>query len=735
MNQHVEQLRLRPLARLLTMLGEQLIKNDRIAIVELVKNSYDADATKVSIYFEDFGPELETLENSRIVIVDNGDGMTVSTMRDHWLNPATDVKSRLKQGGRPRTVGGRVIQGEKGIGRFAMFKLGSSVELITRSRESEFEVKANLDLQFLDDSNEDLDTDLRASVQYLDEIEVDVVQQEPGNFPGSYSGDDHGTWLAISNLRSPWSFSILKGLHEDLLRLRPLNRLLTGPAGEDQLGFDIEYIVNGEVVGYLEDPTSLLESVIPRAVLRVVGSFNENRNAFVLNVNDQDREVSLNSEDIRGLELYKRYVAKDRSFHQFRCGDFAFEFLVFDLRPTADAEHSLDPNERKLVRERRIYLYRDGVRVLPYGDPDDDWLQLDAIRGTQGANRLLSNDQTVGFVYISQSVNPKLRDKTNREGLIDSGEAYQDFIRLLQLLVNYLRKADFQIYLTDSRRRVDFVDEQKARFVDARIQEMRGTLLKIPKARRAFDEFATAFEAERRLMLERVERTEYLAGVGLSIETASHDVVASANQAHRDVLVLHDRLVKQFGDDGELTKRAASIKQAISFVVSRLQDVQGLFVSARRRPKTLEVVEYVKKIQSIYSHALEVGGIQMIFEGDEQFEVKSHEATLLQVFLNLIDNSIYWIDVTKESKPQITIQVNSTEKTILISDNGPGIDESDVPYIFEPFFSAKGDEGRGLGLYIARQVARRDGIDLELVAGKRLTGSNRVPATFRVQFN
>src|SRR3954468_18177575 len=95
-----EDVHVRPYARLLTMLGEQLIKNDRIALLELIKNSYDADATKVTIHLENFGAGLSLNPDSRIVIEDNGDGMTLETVLDHWLNPATDVKHQQKREGR-----------------------------------------------------------------------------------------------------------------------------------------------------------------------------------------------------------------------------------------------------------------------------------------------------------------------------------------------------------------------------------------------------------------------------------------------------------------------------------------------------------------------------------------------------------------------------------------------------------------------------------------------------------
>lgn len=88
--------------------------------------------------------------------------------------------------------------------------------------------------------------------------------------------------------------------------------------------------------------------------------------------------------------------------------------------------------EKELVEKHRIYLYRDNARVYPYGEAKNDWLEIDALRGLIRANEFLTNGQTVGFVSISHSENPLLRDKTNREGLIEDGEVTFEFVALLQ---------------------------------------------------------------------------------------------------------------------------------------------------------------------------------------------------------------------------------------------------------------------------------------------------------------
>lgn len=721
-------LRFRPYARLLTMLGDQLIKNDRVALAELVKNSYDADATTVEIEFKNFGPDWQLEPDSSIIITDNGTGMTLDVVRDHWLSPATSIKAKQKrQKNGATTTGGRVIQGEKGIGRFAMFKLGSRVQLVTRAAGQDQEVVTNIDISFLDEGD-----GIGSPIQFLDELELRVTKRTPEVFPDQPGLAGQGTQLAISRIRSPWTEQSLRDVHQALLRLRPLRQLLTGAAGEDPLRFDIEYLVDGEKPAGLEDPDELLEEVATRAVLRVVGDYQSASNSFDLTVNDRDRSVPLNSPQVTGLALYERATG-GKEARSFACGDFSFELLVFDLRPGADPEHHLNPPDVELVKAHRIYLYRDDVRVLPYGDPDDDWLQLDTIRGTVKADRLLSNDQTIGFVYITQKGNPGLQDKTSREGLIDSGVAYRDFIGLLQLVVSYIRANDFGRYLADSNKRAEAKTRRSIAAIDQRLEGVKASLRDDPDARRAMNEFEKIFKVERSFMQSRLERSEDLAGIGLSVETASHDIIASSNQAYRDAMLLVQLLGVEYGVDHEMTSRAKALSESLSFIVSRLQDVQGLFVSSRKKAKPLDVVLYLRKIESIYSRTLKATGIRFAVSGDAHLEIKTHEATLLQIFLNLVDNAVYWLKEARVESPEIFVRVDVRQGVVELGDNGIGIDRLDVPFIFEPFFSTKGDEGRGLGLYIASQVAARDGLELDLVDTIRGKPSQRVPAVFRLR--
>src|SRR5258707_453431 len=128
-----QELLFNPYARLLTMLGDQLIKNERIALVEIIKNAYDADASWVKVTFSNFGDSFEATPQSRIMIEDDGTGMTREVLEEHWVSPATPIK-KISKAVTDTTPKGRKIQGEKGIGRFAILKLGRTVSITTRPK-------------------------------------------------------------------------------------------------------------------------------------------------------------------------------------------------------------------------------------------------------------------------------------------------------------------------------------------------------------------------------------------------------------------------------------------------------------------------------------------------------------------------------------------------------------------------------------------------------------------------
>lgn len=714
-------------ARLLTMLGEQLIKNERIALVEIVKNSYDADARHVLVDFRGFGDNFEVRPASSIVITDDGFGMAPEVVRNTWMSPATPTKAQAKRA-QPRTPLGRAIQGEKGIGRFATFKLGNQLSVLSRAAGQAQETTLLIDISELDDSGagsvaEDL---------YLDDIRAIIDTTAPTVFDGTGAiGSDQGTQLEVRGLRAKWNDRLVREVFEDIGRLEPVmwNRRVT----DENKNFSVSFCRDGVDLQLDSQRNDEFQTLLERAVLQVQdGRFDVVTREFSFRLDGRQHVLSIDDPEVRGLKVFRdHFSGAPDARPDPQCGPFCFEFFVFDFSASAPAEHSLDREEKALLKRHRVYLYRDGIRVYPYGDPGDDWLQIDVIRGTQSARSMFSNDQTAGFVSITQEDNPRLRDKTNREGLLEDGAATGDFVVLIQTVLAYLRAKPYERY-SAANRRVRERDLEVKR-VDKFVSAMRSTPNLPVSATKTLDALEDSLNAERELATLRISRTEQLAGVGLSVETASHDLIAAGQEALRlarrlvDDLRLHDLMSEP------IFAQAKALVSRLEFVVSRFSDVQGLFVSTRQKKSRIDVLQLTRKVRSMYSSLHDDQGIDFDIDGAPTLFGETTEGALLQCLINLVDNATYWL-MTSPDEPRQIRAYATTAGALVITDNGPGVKEQDAPYIFEPFYSGKGDDGKGLGLYIARQNGLRNGFQVSLDESTP-DGEGFKGATFKVTFN
>lgn len=734
-----------PYARLLTMLGDQLIKNERIALVEIIKNAYDADASWVKVTFSGFGDTFEVNAQSRITIEDDGTGMTQEVLEQHWVNPATPIKKIGKET-KDTTTKGRKIQGEKGIGRFAILKLGKTVSVVTRPEGSESEYTLKFDFSPYDDDF--LTENGQAKKLLLTDLHVDLLISDKAT--QIYSSDislgrrrirrpSHGTKIEITHLRGGWSPEKVKAVYDDLIRLQSIFDEADEKAPKKARADEFEVLIykDSDYQSYSDQYLEKLKTLIAdNSVFRIEkGRYDETAREFRFLLNNKAKTISLDDPEITGLKIFRDYFGEDAEILANRgtkCGSFSFGFYVFDFSKDAKGKHQLDSEDRKIIKDHRIYLYRDNIRVYPYGDPDDDWLQIDAYRGTIAAGWFLSNDQVVGFVNITQKGNPRLIDKTSREGLIDAGNPTHDFVTLIQIFLAWVRKKPYAQY------RQDLEDKQKQDIkifkgdqVKQAFEEIGQKVVGNKPAQDALASASKLYNIERNYLIQRAETTEHLAGVGLSVETASHDIMAVMSRA----LIALDSLIRETQRPGELSKDLINrdlntLRGMLSFIETQLKDVQLLFKSTKQRRKDIKVSEVLGKVHRLFSSSLSRDGIEFnVVEKGPPLIAKTTDAVLLQLLLNLFDNSVYWLHGKRSGKKRIAVLLDGGDSVMIFSDNGPGIKPDDAPFIFEPFYSGRGEEGRGLGLYIARQLLERHEYSIDLADLKRhkpLPGANFV---------
>lgn len=771
-----EILQIKPYARLLTMLGDQLIKDEIIAITELVKNAYDADAEHVSVCFNHLGPDYSITEQSSIVIEDDGNGMNSQILKNAWMNPATPVKLKQKRI-RASTDKGRIMQGEKGIGRFAVFKLGRQIQIITRRQKREGE-------QFVDapESDEEyvltydfskydadfLSFDNKEDDIFLDDLKVILQIRKPQIIVSSRSliennqvtRKPYGTRIEISALNGVWSKKKLENVSLGLLRMQPIFQ------NQFTSDFNPVLLINGEpfvseILG-LEEIRNVLEQ---KSVFIIDGSYNEPRKEISFHLFNHEKTTdyffSLGNSEMLGIKPMTEYL-EEVKHRDTECGSFSYKFYIMDLDISIrdnNTRYYLDPEEKKSIKMHRVYLYRDNIRVLPYGDPEDDWLMVDMIRGTEQSGHLFSNDQIVGYITISQKNNPKLKDKTNREGLIEEGYARKDLINICQLVLRYLRTKPYARYLVDKKRKkteaagvqdrpLSIIHDAKStsdgeefvsRFIEKygkiKIQDINRPDTELLQTK-FFTQFEKAYTEERKVFEQRIIKTENLAAIGLSAETAYHDARLLLHETRNQLssfLQTYKNYTTEQISRNQVVEDLTKLKVQLDRVSNLMHSLQKLFPSTNSKRKDINLLTLIKKVKELYSASMSRAGIRcnIVENSDNPLVVNCTDAVLLQVFINLFDNAIYWLKTVGEDR-RIIIQLDSTKREVLFSDSGPGVKEADLPYIFEAFYSGKGEEGKGLGLYIARQLLERYNATIDVLTDENKSLLNG--ATFQVVF-
>lgn len=728
--------KIKPYARLLTMLGDQLIKNEQIALIELIKNAYDADADWVKLSFENFGNNLEELPNSKIIIEDNGEGMSLETIEKSWMNPATPNKFVKKGESKKTKKKKRIIQGEKGIGRFSMLKLGKGILITTRPENSDVEFEIDYDLSAYDDDF--LTENGEEKELFIDDLNIEVRTKAPETIVDkeikvgvkTFNRGNHGTRIEISNLKGKWNGKKIDNLYEDISKLESIFDKIFKKNNKDD--FTVGVYVNGKKhplkKKYIEKLTGLFDT---KAVFKIYnGRYNSLKKEFTFLENGIPKLMEIDTPIFKKNWVYRQHF-QDKKNGEYRppeCGNFSFNFFIFDFSKNAPAKYLLDNDDRQLIKEHRIYLYRDGIRVFPYGDPEDDWLKIDIYRGTISAGQFFSNDQVVGWIEISKAGNPKLKDKTNREGLIEEGNITQDFTTLIQSFLSYFRLHQFKQYQESNKDKTK-QDIFRTEEVKRQYEELKKHFEDNPTAINAINNLYKTYSIERKYLTQRVEATEDLASVGLSVETASHDLMLMLSKG---ILRIDDLIKDCMGGSITIDKvieELQKLRGIFSFVETQMKDIQLLFTSSKQRRRNIRVYDILQKVIRIYKNILTKSGIELEIEKiGSPLIAKCTDAVLLQLFINLFDNSIFWLSDINIKEKNIIIKLDGNNGKLIFSDNGPGINKDDVPYIFEAFYTSK-EEGRGLGLYISRQLLERIDYSIWLAdirADMILSGANFV---------
>lgn len=687
-------------ARLLPQLGDMLIKSEDVAFLELLKNSYDADATKVTVLMD----QLDSKDNSIIIIEDNGHGMDSKTITDVWLELGSDYKvTKAKQLKLKVTDDKqRMPIGEKGIGRLGVHKLGNEIELISKKTDKN-EVYVKIDWEDFDENKNDVDENGNRIKRYIEDINIIVTERSaPRHFTNK---DAHGTFISISNLKSNWNRA----------KIRDVQRTITSLSSPFQ-NINEEFKVDFKVM----DKPAWLDNIITWENIKdlalyhfdaeIEGSeitkFNYNFTPFTVfekvekrnrkyTSNEKDKDFNINDELILSHHTLKRRNEKKEketfSLSKKTVGKIRIEGYVFDLESYVLNE-VLDKKGLKeyLKSNSGVKVFRDDMRVYNYGEPDNDWLELNLSRVNSPGEKI-SNNIIVCGVFLDRENSTGLEEKTNREGFIEN-EDFFDFknavIHTIELF-EILRKSDKKLL------RDKYGPTKKSEPVlssIAKLQSLVTIKVKDIKVAEEINNHLFEIESNYKLMQERLLKTSS-AGLGLGI-------------------VLHE-IEKVIQELYEIVRNDSSMLKNVNSLVTRLSKLVNGYSEMFRKTGS-QIVSLTDVIEdSLFSIEFRLRKhetkIIKAYETKKQITLNLAKGLIEGIIINLIDNSLYWLDVALEEHKTIKeklifIDVIENENTveIIIADNGTGfLIPTDIA--IEPMETGK-KAGLGLGLNIAHEI-------------------------------
>jgi len=690
---------LRPRARIIKTIGEELISDDKVALLELVKNSYDADASIIIIKFsgrvvteKDGKKEIKKIikEGGSITIYDDGCGMSLNTIKEAWMEPATISKKLIKKS----TSKGRRFTGEKGIGRFASAKLSSNLKIISKVADDNEVV---VDFNWKDFDNNDL---------YLDEIKCYWQVRKPEE----YIGKLHGTKLILSNLHSDWD-------EEKIRQFRIALQRLINPVSP-VLDFLIELELPNDFDSYsgtIEPPESL-----KRPNYSIKGTIDKGGIPLVTFTSKKKGETKLTD-----FVLLK----KDE---KFLTGSFDFDFRVWDLDNESIDELAKETDtKRKHIKDALkeiagISIYRDGFRVLPYGDPKFDWARLD-LRRVNNPTLRISNNQIIGFITIELDKNPEFKDQSNREGLIES-DAFNQLKDFITRILNQLEVKRYE----ERPRENESKENQEGlftRFSLAPVTKLVQT--KLPNDKEANDLVAKTeaqIQGGVKKIQEVLSRYRRLSTLGLLIDIILHDGNNFLANIDSSAHLLGKELAKKEVNKKEVTEHLNNINEGRKVLAQLFKRIEPFGGRKRGRPKDIILENAIGNVFALYKNELTELNISYTLP-TSQNQVRIDDGELQMIFVNLIQNSLHWLEtISTERKIQIDVERVDDELSVVFSDNGPGIKEEHQQIIFDPYFSTKPD-GVGLGLTIVGELVIEYDGDFTLIDNGPLDG-----ATFKITF-
>jgi signal transduction histidine kinase len=648
-----ERLRFSP--SILARLGEELVPDADQGVMELVKNAYDADATRCRV-------ELAATSGpgGAIVVSDNGGGMTALDLKQGFLI----VGRSRKESGRLTKIFKRVPVGDKGLGRLSALRLGRRVIVTTRpATEPGIEFAMALDWDAFD------------AAEAVEDIPIPITRTRTERGPG--------TEIVIEQLRSPFTRGTADKLARNLLLLSdPFKEADETPDSGDP-GFTAELSAPE-----YEDIQSKVEAAYFRdADFRIVGELDRNGAAkFALL-------------DWKGDVLHEAVADKTYEAPPLRFDLWSF---VLEKARFSNKSSTLPEVRAWLKHIGGVHIYQDGLRVPPYGGPGNDWLDLNLARVRSPELRPGTNT-SIGRVTVT-NVSGALIQKTDRVGFLENSA----FLQLRQFCQDCLDwAARMRVSDREAKRRAERDDaSRKTERANASLDAVLAKAVPVTQRKEvdvAISRVLKATERETKVLREELQLYRSLATAGMTSAVFAHEIgrpleLLDTNLTSLINMIPEDRREDAHRRVGRIDRQRARLNSFVSIPLKLLS-------KGKRRSGRIDVNSCVANLLELLGPIMEHFNVSARFEPTStRVAINGSEALLEGILLNLITNSINAFQRRKNDDSERLIRIATAydgDVLLIVEDNAGGIRDLEVKEIFLPGVTSTAD-GTGFGLTIVQ---------------------------------
>lgn len=662
------------------LLGRELITDRITALFELVKNCYDANAENVQLTFENLNP---LGPDSRIIIEDDGLGMTFEDIRDKWMVIGTRSKRRNRTSPAPYY---RIVAGKKGVGRFAVDKLGGRLVMKTKKKGSS--VWHCLETDWTKYSEEE---DRQLKLNFEENQEEQKLFTDIDNKYWTESGEIgiQGTILEISSLNDVW-------IENDVTRAyRELSKIV-----KPTLSVKYPFCIRFHVPEYKAYDDKLVESVVlAKATL-----------SYTLEYRYDDENQKYYQEYLE--ENKGRLVVKEKEAEIF--GPIGFTIYYYDQSD----KKTFSKNDRDGIK-----VYRDGIIATPFAEykadrnEQKDLFGIDKRRWS-GFFEKLSTRDIIGWVDIKDELNPKIKDSTNRQDFVDN----EEWTALKAFVIGQIHQ--IELYLKHKKETKKKENAEKLKNVDNEVDAIKlkikkiksNTVLASPEVESELDDLASRLETikenvsastkdyeqmekeikqQENIMFSLVSLQAYAGQISHILRTSIGTIKRSAEFIEK-WLPLKQKYDKSEKHAKQVYTEMNNLSKAMNFMLSYAEDDSTF--------EYFGIKEAISELfDEIYVSLFEDNGITAEYVVEDDFELSYNKKAFQDMFGNLIDNSVKALRNIRDKQIRCTTYKENGNLVILFSDNGIGIPKENRDRIFDVFYTTTADlGGAGLGLYIIR---------------------------------